>query len=74
MTIHTVYQVRQAAVGAKRRIEVIFDDDADDTGCTLVRFLPARYVMPLPEGFEEEEAKAGRVGEPFLIVLCAAVL
>lgn len=45
-------------MGCERRIEVKFNDDADDNGRTPARPLPARYVVPLPEGFDEEEGKA----------------
>lgn len=50
-------QVPKAVVGCERRIEVKFNDDADDNGRTPARPLPARYVVPLPEGFDEEEGK-----------------
>lgn len=40
-----------------------FNDDADDSGRTPARPLPARYVVPLPEGFEEEEGKVQDGGE-----------
>lgn len=52
-----VHQVPKATVGSERRIEVKFNDDADDNGRTPARSLLARYVVPLPEGFEEEETK-----------------
>lgn len=45
----------KTAVGEERRIEVKFNDDADDSGRTPARPLPARHVVPLPEGFDEEE-------------------
>lgn len=45
-------------MGSEKRIEVKFKDDADDNGRTPARPLPARYVVPLPEGYEEEESKA----------------
>lgn len=57
-TLSPPQQVPKTAVGAERRIEVKFNDDADDNGRTPARPLPARYVVPLPEGFEEEEGKA----------------
>lgn len=47
----------KVAQGGERRIEVKFNDDADDNGRTPARPLPARYVVPLPEGFEEEDEK-----------------
>lgn len=50
-------QVPKPAPGAERRIDVKFNDDADDTGRTPARPLPARYVVPLPEGFEEDDSK-----------------
>ncbi|CAM9647860.1 unnamed protein product [Scytosiphon promiscuus] len=53
----TVHRVPKPAPGAERRIDVKFNDDADDTGRTPARPLPARYVVPLPEGFEEDDSK-----------------
>lgn len=50
-------QVLKPIPGAERRIEVKFNDDADDSGRTPGRPLPARYVVPLPEGFEEDDSK-----------------
>eukprot|EP00904_Undaria_pinnatifida_P007778 jgi/Undpi1/412/HiC_scaffold_1.g00408.m1 len=55
--VGTVHRVPKAVVGCERRIEVKFNDDADDNGRTPARPLPARYVVPLPEGFDEEEGK-----------------
>ena len=53
-------QVPKTSVGAERRIEVKFKDDADDNGRTPARPLPARYVVPLPDGYEEtDEGKSG---------------
>lgn len=54
----TVHQVPKAAVGVGARIEVKFMDDADDNGHTPARSLRARYVMPLPKGFDEEKEQA----------------
>ena len=49
--------------GAERRIEVKFNDDADDNGRTPGRPLPARYVVPLPEGFEEDDSKPAQLDD-----------
>ncbi|CAB1120773.1 unnamed protein product [Ectocarpus sp. CCAP 1310/34] len=60
----TIHRVPKPAPGAERRIEVKFNDDADDTGRTPGRSLPARYVVPLPEGFEEDDSKPAQDDEP----------
>lgn len=51
------FQVPKAPAGAEKRIEVKFQDDEDSTGRTPARAMTARYVVPVPEGFDEDMSK-----------------
>ena len=49
--------------GVERRIEVKFNDDADSNGRTPARPLPARYVITIPDGFEEDDSKPAEMDD-----------
>lgn len=40
--------------GAEKRIEIKFQDDEDASGRTPARPMPARYVVLVPDGYDEE--------------------
>lgn len=62
----------KVAATAEKRIEIKFKDDEDATGRTPARPMPARYVVLVPDGYDEEageakpEAEEGDAGEESL--------
>lgn len=46
------------AATAEKRIEIKFQDDEDATGRTPARPMPARYVVLMPDGYDEEAGQA----------------